>query len=68
MANTSAKIEGWLPYALPVLGGLLGVVWVNIAAWSYINPVIAVVVGALLGRVAAIVVTRAMRKSRRKGP
>ena len=66
MANSSAKIEAWLPYALPVLGGLLGVVWVNLNKMDFLNPVVAVVIGVVLGRVASIFAVRALRKSRRK--
>lgn len=66
MSQTTAKIEAWLPYALPVLGGLLGIVWVNLNKMDFINPVLAIVIGVVLGRVAAIFATRAMRKARRK--
>ena len=40
-------------YALPVLGGLLGVAYVNINHMDFINPVWAVGAGAILGWVAA---------------
>ena len=45
-------------YALPVLGGLLGMVYVNINYTDFINPVWAVGGGAILGWIAA----RLMRK------
>lgn len=67
MANTTAKIEAALPYVLPVLGGLLGVVWVNLNKFDFINPVVAVVIGVIAGRLAALLVTRLMRKARRRG-
>ena len=67
MGNSSAKIEAALPYILPVLGGLLGVIWVNLNKMDFINPVLAIVIGVVLGRVAAVFITRMMRKSRRKG-
>ena len=67
MANSAARLEAALPYILPVLGGLLGIVWVNLNKMDFINPVVAIVIGVVLGRVAAIFLTRLMRKSRRKG-
>ncbi|WP_127112033.1 hypothetical protein [Shimia sediminis] len=66
MANTTAKIEAALPYVLPVLGGLLGVIWVNLNKFEFINPVFAIVIGVVLGRLAALLTTRLMRKARRK--
>ena len=45
-------------YALPVLGGLLGVAYVNIHYTDFINPVWAVGGGAILGWVAARVMRR----------
>lgn len=62
----TGKLEAWLPYALPVLGGLLGVVWVNLNKMDFLNPVVAVVIGVILGRVASIFAVRALRKSRRR--
>ncbi len=49
-----------LGYALPVLGGLLGVVYVNINHMDFINPVWAVGGGAILGWVAARVMRKAL--------
>lgn len=66
MTSSTAKIEAALPYVLPVFGGLLGVVWVNLNKFEFINPVLAIVIGVVLGRVAAVFITRMMRKSRRK--
>ncbi|MCG7518254.1 hypothetical protein [Ruegeria sp. Ofav3-42] len=45
-------------YALPVLGGLLGVAYVNINHMEFINPVWAVGGGAILGWVAARIMRR----------
>ncbi|WP_170324948.1 hypothetical protein [Ruegeria arenilitoris] len=59
MARTPRKgiqrddVLTWLGYALPVLGGLLGVAYVNIFYMDFINPVWAVGIGAILGWVAA---------------
>ena len=47
-----------LGYALPVLGGLLGVAYVNINHMDFINPVWAVGGGAILGWVAARLMRR----------
>ena len=43
----------WLGYALPVLGGVLGVAYVNIRYMDFINPVWAIGGGAILGWIAA---------------
>ena len=48
-----------LGYALPVLGGFLGMVYVNINHMAFINPVWAVAGGVILGWVAA----RVLRKT-----
>lgn len=66
MADTRTRIMAALPFVLPVLGGLLGVVWVNLNKMDFMNPVVAVVLGVVLGRVAAIFIVRAMRRARRK--
>ncbi len=42
-----------LGYALPVLGGVLGVAYVNIRYMDFINPVWAIGGGAILGWIAA---------------
>ncbi|WP_424833626.1 hypothetical protein [Ruegeria sp.] len=42
-----------LGYALPVLGGLLGVAYVNTNYMDFINPVWAVGIGAIIGWIAA---------------
>ena len=38
-----------LPYALPVLGGLLGVVWVNLNKMEFLNPVLWIGIGVVAG-------------------
>ena len=62
----SIKLEGWLPYALPVLGGVLGVAYVNLMPKSFLIPVLGIVIGAVLGRIASYFIVKAMRKARRK--
>ncbi len=47
-----------LGYALPVLGGLLGVAYVNINHMNFINPVWAVGGGAILGWIVARVIRK----------
>ncbi|WP_299946139.1 hypothetical protein [uncultured Ruegeria sp.] len=49
-----------LGYALPVLGGLLGVVYVNTKYMNFINPVWAVGAGVLLGWIIARVIRKAL--------
>lgn len=43
----------WLGYALPVLGVVLGVAYVNTNYMDFINPVWAVGGGAIIGWIAA---------------
>jgi hypothetical protein len=47
-----------LPYALPVLGGLLGVVWVNLNKMEFLNPVLWIGIGVVAGWVLARVLVR----------
>ncbi|UAB90349.1 hypothetical protein I5192_06725 [Ruegeria sp. SCSIO 43209] len=49
-----------LGYALPVLGGLLGVAYVNTKYMDFINPVWAVGAGALLGWIIARVIRKVL--------
>ncbi|SDW40225.1 hypothetical protein SAMN05444358_101726 [Ruegeria halocynthiae] len=49
-----------LGYALPVLGGLLGVAYVNTNYMDFINPVWAVGGGALLGWIIARVIRKTL--------
>lgn len=64
--SLSVKIESWLPYALPVLGGTLGVTYVNLVPTAFLNPVAGIVLGAVAGRIVSFFIVKAMRKSRRK--
>ncbi len=66
MASKSARIESALPFVLPVLGGLLGVTFVQLNSWLFINPVLAIAIGAIAGRVVAYFLVKAMRKARRR--
>ncbi len=50
----------WLGYALPVLGGLLGVAYVNINHMAFINPVWAVGGGVILGWIAARLIRKVL--------
>ncbi|NVO55284.1 hypothetical protein HW561_05715 [Rhodobacteraceae bacterium B1Z28] len=50
----------WLGYALPVLGGLLGVVYVNVNHMEFINPVWAVGGGAILGWIAVRLIRKVL--------
>lgn len=43
------RIVAALPYALPVLGGLLGVVWVNLNKMEFLNPVLWIGIGVVAG-------------------
>ncbi len=47
-------------YALPVLGGLLGVAYVNVNYTDFINPVWAIGGGAVLGWIAARLLRRVL--------
>lgn len=49
MKTGTDKIASAVPYVLPVLGGLLGVAYVNLNPWAFVNPVLAIGLGVLLG-------------------
>lgn len=66
IGTAGQKIESWLPYALPVLGGVIGVAYVNMVPKAFVNPVLGIVIGALAGRVLAFLIVKAMRKARRR--
>jgi presenilin-like A22 family membrane protease len=43
------KLQNFLPFALPVLGGLLGVIWVNLITKDFLHPVLWIGLGAIAG-------------------
>ena len=45
------KIATWLPFVLPVLGGGVGITYVNMSAHA--NPFIWIAIGVVVGRVLA---------------
>ncbi|UWQ89667.1 hypothetical protein QEZ52_12710 [Aliisedimentitalea scapharcae] len=45
----SQKIVSFAPFALPVLGGVLGVVYVNLTPKEFNNPVLWIGIGAIAG-------------------
>ena len=55
--SLGGRIATAIPYVLPVLGGLLGVIWVNLNPKDLINPFIALAVGVFLGWAASRGVT-----------
>jgi len=56
--NMRDRVLTWLPYALPVLGGFLGMVWVQVNRADQLNPVVAVVLGVVAGRLLAGLILR----------
>lgn len=44
----------------------MGVAYVNLMPKSFLIPVLGIVIGAVLGRIAAYFIVKAMRKARRK--
>lgn len=56
----STRIAGALPYALPVLGGTLGIVFVNMTPEALRNPLLWGVIGAVVGRVLAYGIVKVM--------
>ncbi|WP_306004744.1 hypothetical protein [Aquicoccus porphyridii] len=52
------RVLSWLPYALPVLGGFLGMLWVQMNPAAQLNPVVAVVLGVVAGRLLSVLVLR----------
>ena len=57
------KLATWLTYVLPVLGGLLGVAWVNMTPDA--NPVFGVGGGAVAGWGVAFLATKLLLKGSR---
>ncbi|MEX0318359.1 MAG: hypothetical protein AB3N21_10430 [Ruegeria sp.] len=55
------KASDVIPYVLPVLGGLIGIFYVNFRETSFLNPMLAVAVGVFLGWGAAQLLRRLMR-------
>ncbi|WP_204114224.1 hypothetical protein [Shimia biformata] len=49
--TTSQRIASAAPYVCPVLGGGLGVLYVQIFHMQFVNPVFAIGVGAVAGAV-----------------
>ncbi|WP_299843803.1 hypothetical protein [uncultured Roseovarius sp.] len=43
----SQKLAAALPYVMPVVGGLIGIAWINTTAHG--NPLLGIAVGALSG-------------------
>lgn len=60
----SRKLESFIPFGLPVLGGLLGVIWVNLNKFDFINPVLCIGIGAIAGWAAARIILTIIRRSR----
>ncbi len=58
------RLEAALPYVLPVIGGLLGVIWVNLNRMDFLNPIVAIVLGVVAGRLAATGIIRLMQRGR----
>ena len=58
--SLSQRIIAALPFVLPVLGGLLGVVYVNMSPKDFLNPFIAIALGVVVGRVLAMLLVRAI--------
>ncbi len=57
----------FLPYALPVLGAAIGMFWARYGT-EHSNPVLWVAVGAILGRLLAMVLVRMMDRQALKQP
>ena len=53
-----SRLLAWLPYALPVLGGVIGVAFVNLQPAAFINPVLAIAVGAVAGWIVSVLVRK----------
>ena len=64
MADLSRRIEAWIPFVLPVLGGVIGVLWVNLNKMDFINPVLGIGLGAVAGWIAARVIVKLMHRRR----
>ena len=58
----SQKIASFLPYALPVLGGVLGIIYVNLTPREFNNPAVWIAVGAAVGWAVSRVIVWQMNK------
>ncbi|MGX9350473.1 hypothetical protein ACS3QZ_04680 [Shimia sp. W99] len=57
-------LEAWIPIGMPALGGLAGVIWVNAFKMDFINPVLGIGGGILLGWIAGRIVLKLMQRRR----
>ena len=57
------KLAAWLTYILPVLGGLMGVAWVNVTPNA--NPVFGIAGGAMIGWGVAFVAAKLLLRGPR---
>lgn len=64
MANRNPTLEAAITYVLPVLGGALGVIYVNVFRADFINPVLGIGGGAVLGWALARLILKLMNKRR----
>lgn len=62
MVNRNPNLEAAITYILPVLGGALGVIYVNVFRSDFINPVLGIGGGAILGWAVARVILKLLSK------
>ncbi|WP_425044262.1 hypothetical protein [Primorskyibacter sp. S87] len=58
----SDRLTASLPYVLPVLGAAIGMFWARYGT-EHSNPVIWVAAGAVIGRLAAMVLVRMLHRN-----
>ncbi len=65
-ATPLGRVAAAAAFVLPVLGGFLGVVWVNLHRAEQRNPLIALAVGVALGWLAARLLERLLARLRER--
>lgn len=63
----SQKLSASLPYVLPVLGAAIGMFWARYGT-EHSNPVLWLAVGAVAGRLLAMVIVRMMDRAALNSP
>ena len=64
MRTVRDGIEAVIPYAFPALGGLLGVIWVNLHKMDQLNPMYWIGGGIIVGFIAARIASNLLSKFR----
>jgi uncharacterized membrane protein len=64
LADFTRRIEAAIPIVMPALGGLAGVIWVNMNKMDFINPVLGIGGGIVGGWIAGRILLKLMQRRR----